>query len=114
MPYPKYKKQLHIAFNPEDWEIILKKSEKAEMKPSAYITKIALNGMIKHYDTMPFNKLMIAINRYGNNLSQIAKVANTYGSIFENDIKDIQSDMQHIKELAYDCFSEMQFINADD
>jgi len=69
MPYSdNYKKKL-IAFSPEEWKIVLHKSSKAKLKPNTYIRQISVQGVIKHYDTTPFNKLMVAINRYGNNLS---------------------------------------------
>ena len=48
---------------------------------SAYIRKMILDGYIIHQDYGVLKECVAALGRIGNNLNQLAKVANTYHDI---------------------------------
>jgi len=109
MPSPKSKKQFHCFYSAEEWKRICECSEKLKMKPATYIRKISVHGEIKHYDHAAVEKLMIAINRYGNNLNQIATVVNSSGSVYKNDVENLQNDMENIKKAVKIYLTELKY-----
>jgi di/tripeptidase len=85
------------------------------MKPISYIRRVAEQADInvKLADVNEMNKLTLAINRYGNNLNQIAKVANASGSINKTDIQDIQEDWRRIKKMVSDFFKDFEYTHIN-
>lgn len=109
MPSPKTYKQFHTFFSPLEWKRIIEKSQKLNMKPTRYIRWISLFGEIKKYDTEKILKLTLAVNRYNNNLNQIAKVANSTNSIYEADIDKLKSDMEDLKDYVEMYLDELKY-----
>jgi short-subunit dehydrogenase len=109
MPSPKTKKQFHCFYSVEEWERICERSDKLHMKPATYIRKISVHGEIKHYDLSAAEKLTLAINRYGNNLNQIATVVNSSGSVYKNDVENLQNDMMNIKRAVQIYLTELKY-----
>ena len=88
-----------IKFSPEEWEKVCKRAAALNQRTGTYIRKIAVNGIIKSYSIRNFDSLKRMLNRIGNELNQIAKVANSTQSIYEKDVKDLRrsyNDMQMI------------------
>jgi hypothetical protein len=109
MPAPKNYKEKKIYYSAEEWKRICERAEKLHMKTGTYIRKISVHGEIKHYDHAAVEKLMIAINRYGNNLNQIATVVNSSGSVYKNDVENLQSDMENIKKAVKIYLTELKY-----
>ena len=57
---------------------------------SAYIRKMALDGLCIHLDLKDIREFTEQISRIGNNLNQYARQANATGSIYEKDIQYLQ------------------------
>jgi hypothetical protein len=53
---------------------------------SAYIRKMSLDGLCVQLDLKDIREFTEQVSRIGNNLNQYAKVANTTGSIYAQDI----------------------------
>lgn len=51
------------------------------MRKSVYLRKMILDGYIIHQDYGVLKECVAALGRIGNNLNQLAKVANTYHDI---------------------------------
>lgn len=51
-------------------------------------------------DVKPILEVSQEINYIGNNINQIAKIANTTGNIYENDIKDLQLQLEKISNIV--------------
>ena len=67
---------------------------------SAYLRKMAIDGYILKLD-MPEIKEMISLLRYSsNNLNQIARKANTVGTVYEEDLKQIKAMQENIWNAA--------------
>lgn len=102
MPAPKtYKKKL-VCFSPIEWDLICERAAIAKMKVGTYIRFISVRGEMKICDVEAIGKLTLAINRYGNNLNQIARVVNSTNSVYKNDIDKIVSDMKELKNIVED------------
>ena len=97
MNKPKDSKTFITYFKNEEWEKILEKSKAAGLKPTTYIKRVSLFGKIKIYDLATADKLMLAINRYGNSVNQIARMANTTKSVYQSDIEKLQKDVKMMK-----------------
>jgi glycosyltransferase involved in cell wall biosynthesis len=60
------------------------------MKPTAYLRNIAINGAVNVYDAAEFSWIRQHISCLVSNINQIAKVANSTGSVYANDISIMQ------------------------
>ena len=63
---------------------------------SAYIRKMALDGLCICLDLKDIRSLTEQVARCGNNLNQYAKKANGLGEIYESDIRDLQKRLDDI------------------
>lgn len=63
---------------------------------SAFIRKMALNGLCVRLDIPEIRAMTTLLRRCSNNLNQYAKKANQTGSIYEEDIRDLQKRLDQI------------------
>lgn len=91
-----------IRLSPEEWEIIRKRAAALNQKTGTYIRRIAVQGIIKNFDMKQFNHLIMSFNRIGNEVNQIARVANSTKSVYAEDIEDLEKS-----------FSELQIVFAN-
>ena len=92
---------LNVRVTPEDKERIRAKMEEAGIQNmSAYIRKMALDGICVKLDLTDVRQLIVLLQRCSNNLNQYAKRANETGSIYAADIEDLQSRLDEIWELS--------------
>jgi hypothetical protein len=100
MSSPKSYKQFHTFFSPDEWQEILSRAEKAKMKPTTFIRKMALKGNVVVYDNMAMHSLTLAINKIGTNINQIVHLANEVHSVNLNDVKLLADKLDKIdKEI---------------
>ena len=93
--------ELKIRISPEDKERIKLKMEDAGiLNMSAYIRKMALDGICIRLDLQDVRQLVSMLQRCTNNLNQYAKRANETGSIYAADIEDMQKRLDEIWELS--------------
>ena len=91
---------IYIRVTPEERKRIeAKMAELGIHNMSAYIRKMALDGLCIHLDLKDIRSLTEQIARIGNNLNQYAKRANESGNIYAGDIKIIQEMMDTIWRL---------------
>lgn len=109
MSRSKEKKRTEITLSQEEWKRICERAEKMQMKPATFIRKISVHGEIKHYDLSAVEKLMLAINRYGNNLNQIATVVNSSDSVYKNDVENLLDDMKSIERTATIYLTDLKY-----
>jgi hypothetical protein len=67
---------------------------------SAYILKMALDGICVKLDLQDVREMLVLLRRCSNNLNQYAKRANETGSIYAADIDDLKVRLDEIWELA--------------
>ena len=92
--------RIEIRIDAEEKEKIKERMKEAGIRNmSAYIRKMALNGYIIKLDMSSFDEVVRLMSINANNLNQYAKQANTNGSIYYGDIKNIQRQHQEIWQL---------------
>lgn len=79
---------------------IEEKAAATGMTPSAYIRTMALEGgnvdMTSHEDRQ---KLMYELSTIGNNINQIARMANTNVFISKSDVQEVNEQLKQIQRL---------------
>lgn len=74
--------QVKFFLSPKEVDFLELKMKEAGVKNrSAYLRKMALDGYIICLDLSELKDFSAELSRIGNNLNQIAKVANTYGEV---------------------------------
>ena len=66
---------------------------------SAYIRKMALDGYCLHLDLKELQRMAYLLQMCSNNLNQYAKRANESGSIYAEDIRDLQRRLDELWEM---------------
>ncbi len=74
--------ELKVRLTDEENDLLKKNIESSGIKnKSSYVRKMILDGYIIHQDYGVLKECVAALGRIGNNLNQLAKVANTYHDI---------------------------------
>lgn len=103
--------ELKIRISPEDKERIKLKMEDAGiLTMSAYVRKIALDGICIQLDLKDVRQLTVMLRRCSDNLNQYAKRANETGSIYAADIEDLQNRLDEIWELSRQSLASLAAI----
>ena len=103
--------ELKICISPEDKDRIKLKMEDAGiLNMSAYVRKMALDGICVRLDLVEVRQLIVMLQRCTNNLNQYAKRANETGSIYAADIEDLQNRLDEIWELSRQSLAQLAAI----
>ena len=78
---------------------------------SAYLRRMALWGYCLNLDLSEVRDEVSLLRRCSNNLNQYAKRANETGSIYEEDIKDLQGLLDKIWENQNQLLAKLSEIN---
>ena len=103
--------EVHVLWTREEWERLQQKMQEAGVKNrSAYIRKMALDGYIVKLDTSDINQMIALLRNATNNLNQVAKKANSTGSIYGADIAGMQAKQDEIWETAKEILARLATI----
>ena len=90
--------EIHVLLLPEEIERIKQKmAELGIINRSAYVRKMALDGYCINLDLTDMKEMVSLLRRCSNNLNQYAKRANETGSIYAEDIQDLQARQSEIR-----------------
>ena len=107
-----YTDKILIAVTPEQRKLIERKMKEAGIiNMSAYIRKMAIDGLIIRVDTSDLNELTRLVRINADNLNQYTKRANETGSIYLEDIKELNEQQEKIWEAlrnVWDVFVSMK------
>ena len=93
--------KLKFRVSAEEVERIKVKMEDAGiMSMSAYIRKMALDGICVRMDLADVRQLVILLRRCSNNLEQYARKANETGNVYAAEIENLQNRLDEIWELT--------------
>lgn len=107
----KYTDRIRVWIKPEDRELIKKKMEEAGIKNmSAYIRKMAIDGYVIRLDMSDMQEASRLLRINANNINQYAKRANETGSIYLEDIKDIQRSQEELWILMKEILQRLSTI----
>ena len=77
---------------------------------SAYIRKMALDGICVRMDLGDVRQLVILLRRCSNNLEQYARKANETGSVYAAEIANLQNRLDEIWELTRQSLARLAAI----
>ena len=100
--------QIHLRVSQEEYNLIKQKMVQCGcINMSAYLRKMAIDGLIVNLD-MPEMKEILRLLRYnGNNINQIAKRLNTEEDIYISDITDIKEKQTEILKLIREIYLKL-------
>lgn len=103
--------EIHVLLLPEEMERIKQKmAELGIINRSAYVRKMALDGYCINLDLTDMKEMVSLLRRCSNNLNQYAKRANESGSIYAEDIRDLQVRQGEIWEIAKEMLARLATI----
>lgn len=103
--------EIHVLLLPEEIERIKQKmAELGIINRSAYVRKMALDGYCINLDLTDMKEMVSLLRRCSNNLNQYAKRANESGSIYAEDIQDLQVRQSEIWEIAKEMLARLATI----
>ena len=95
-----YTDYIRVMLKKGDREKIEERMKEAGIKNmSAYIRKMAIDGYIVKLDLSDVKEVSRLLRINANNLNQYAKQANTNGSIYYGDIKNLQRQQEELWQL---------------
>lgn len=95
----------HIRTTPEEKEMIQAKAKQANMSMSRFIVATAQEKKI--FDLRDLPKYIAQVGKVGNNINQIAVVANSTGTVKQDEIHRLQS---YLQELTMSATQILKFI----
>ena len=107
----KLNEKLKFRISAEEVERIKVKMEDAGiLNMSAYIRKMALDGICIRVDLGDVRQLVILLRRCSNNLEQYARKANETGSAYVAEIANLQNRLDEIWELTRQSIARLAAI----
>ena len=95
-----YNEEIKFRISPKDKAKIQAKMKQANISNmSAYIRKMAIDGMIIRLQISEIKELLRLMRIFGNNLNQIAKAANSTKYVTKSEIEEIKEYQDKIWQL---------------
>ena len=92
--------QYHFFATKEQAEQIEKRMHEIGVRNKcAYFRKMAIDGYYICVDLADVKEMVRLLRIYGNNLNQLARRANEGGSIYRNDVEDLQHEMHELWKM---------------
>lgn len=102
---------VHFVMSPSEFERMHQKMNEIGVRSqSAYLRKMALDGYCINLELDDVREMISLLRRCSNNLNQYAKRANETGSIYEEDIQDLQKQQAQIWEMAKEILARLATI----
>ena len=103
--------QIHFRVSKVELERIRQKMESCGiLSIGSYLRKMALDGYCLNLDLPQLSRMAYLLQNCSNNLNQYAKRANETGSIYAEDIKDLQNRQNEIWEIAKEILARLATI----
>ena len=102
---PNRKREVRKVFRvtPEEEKLLALNMDKAGFNCfSKYAREMLMNGeinVVSHFEKESIKLLLIEYRRVGNNINQIAKVANSSGKVFRSELEAMLKEKQLISNL---------------
>lgn len=108
-------KQLNLKFTEQELNYIKKKKELSKVNNyTDFLLKVVTNSRIYNVDTQPIIAVAQELNKIGVNINQIAKIANTSGSIYENEIRDLRAKVADMETIVKNTFLKIKEVKGTD
>ena len=107
------KRDIRITYRLSPSEMERVKTKMAEMgttNTAAYSRKMALDGYCVNLDLSDVKELVSLLRRCSNNLNQYTKKANQTGSVYAEDIRDLQARFDEFWEIGKELLTRLSNI----
>jgi hypothetical protein len=98
--------RIYIRVETKTKDKINKLAEKAHLNLTDYMTSSALNTTIIVVEGLP--KLLKSMSQIGNNINQIARMANTNSYISKDEVKEVKGNLKEINEMIYKFIKDLK------
>lgn len=99
---------MHILWTPEEYALLTQRmAEAGVINRSAFVRKMALDGYILKLDMADIHEMIRLLRNATNNLNQMAKQANSTGSIYGSEISDMQQKQDEIWETSKEILARL-------
>lgn len=96
-----------VRFSKDENDYLKKKIERSPFNNfQNYARILLLTGEVKMVDYSELQRLNGEVNRIGNNINQMAKLAHQFKEISEEDVNDLTQQLQVIQKIISDRFKE--------
>src|SRR5699024_12449587 len=103
------KNRINVRFEPQDEAWILRKAEAAGLRKSTYIRDVALGNapqdeadFSKYDNSEALQNLRKELLKIGNNVNQMARVANSVGAVNGERLKEIKEELRKVNSQIMD------------
>ena len=103
----KRRNRIGIKFSDKELEVVKKKAAFMKMPVGRCVRILAVQGEVKYYDLKELGALKRSFLSIGNNLNQIAVVANASGSVYQKDIEDLQAEFKYFRDVMKNYLFEI-------
>jgi hypothetical protein len=94
-------------------EMVQLKMEQLGIKNrSAYLRKMAVDGMVIHLELPEFQKLLSLMARTAANVNQIAQRCNATGNLYEEDVTELKSGYSELCEQMKQAVGEIAILRG--
>ncbi len=105
--------EIKFRISPKDKEKIQTKMKQANvLNMSAYIRKMAIDGMIIRLQIDEIKELLRLMRIYGNNVNQIAKAANATGYVTQREMEEIKDYQKNIWNILNRILKKLSEIST--
>ena len=101
-----------LTFTFDEWDKIEKLAERCRMKTATLIKTAALKGKVFVIDLKENREYVTALNRIGQNINQIARIANETGYIHPDDLQRLEDFRLEICRISRSYQSKIQSLAA--
>ena len=104
-------KWVHFVMSQDELDRMQQKMDELGIRnKSSYLRKMALDGYCVNLGLEDVKKMVSLLRYCSNNLNQYAKRANESGSIYAEDIRDLQQRQEEIWEIAKEILARLATI----
>jgi len=101
-------KQILLNLSEHELELVDMKMEQLGIQNrSAYLRKMAIDGMVVNLELLKFKKLLSLSARTAANVNQIAARCNSTGNLYKEDVEELRSGYQELREQTSRAIAEL-------
>ncbi len=93
-------KEIFIRVSPEEYDTIKEKAQLSNKNLSEYLREIAVTGVIINYEPFKIKEVCAEINRVGNNINQVTKMAHERGGVIDEDVEELRSQYENLFNIV--------------
>ena len=90
---------LHIVLTTQQYQLLCCQAKECRLTKRAYLARLIEGRPVKARPTKEIKELRTEIHHIGNNINQIARMANTNVFISKSDVQEVNEQLKQIQRL---------------